>query len=150
MIRNYLLMAFRNIRREKLFTALNVIGLSLGIAATLLIIQYVKYENSFDTFHDRANDIYRIQYNGWQNGQLSFESAVAVPMSASSLKENFAEVEEFTRFLQSSGIISYEKAGQEPISFREEQAFFANTSLFKVFDFLLIAGKKQNEEPSSN
>jgi len=54
-------MAFRNIRREKLFTALNVIGLSLGIAATLLIIQYVKYENSFDTFHDRANDIYRIQ-----------------------------------------------------------------------------------------
>lgn len=143
MIRNYLLMAFRNFSREKLFTFLNVMGLSLGITATLLIVQYVKYEKSFDSFHSRANDIYRIQYNGWQNGQISFESAVAVPMSSSALKENFSEVKEFTRFLPTSGVISFEKSGQEPISFREERMFFADTSLFKVFDFNLIKGSDQ-------
>lgn len=143
MIHNYFLMAFRNFSREKLFTFLNIMGLSLGITATLLIVQYVKYEKSFDSFHSRANDIYRIQYNGWQNGQISFESAVAVPMSASALKDNFSEVEEFTRFLPTSGVISYKKTGQEPISFREERAFFADTSLFKVFDFILIEGSEQ-------
>jgi putative ABC transport system permease protein len=93
MIRNYIKIAFRSFRKQKSYTLLNVIGLSLGMAASLLIIQYVKYERSFDAFHSRANDIYRIQYNGWQNGQLNFESAVAVPASAAALKANFPEVE---------------------------------------------------------
>src|SRR5688572_15308272 len=99
MIRNYITIAFRNFRTQKSYTFLNVIGLSLGMAASLLIMQYVKYEKSFDSFHSRAKDIYRIQYNGWQNGILNFESAVAVPAAPAALKNNFAEVEAFTRFL---------------------------------------------------
>jgi putative ABC transport system permease protein len=51
MIRNYIKIAFRNFTRQKSYTLLNVIGLSIGMAASLLIIQYVKYERSFDTFH---------------------------------------------------------------------------------------------------
>ncbi|HTE31538.1 MAG TPA: ABC transporter permease [Chryseolinea sp.] len=140
MIHNYIVIALRNFRREKAYTFLNVIGLSLGMAASLLIIQYVKYERSFDTFHARANDIYRIQYNGWQNGQLSFESAVAVPAVGPALKQNFPEVEEYTRFRPVSGVITYKQPGKEPISFREERAQFADTSIFKVFDFRLVTG----------
>jgi hypothetical protein len=140
MIRNYVTIAFRNFRRQKSYTLLNVIGLSLGMAASLLIIQYVKYERSFDTFHSRAKDIYRIQYNGWQNGQLNFESAVAVPAVGPALKNNFPEVEEYTRFLPFRGIITYEKPGEERITFREERAQFADTSVFKVFDFKLVNG----------
>ena len=60
MIRNYILVAFRNFQRQKSYTLLNIVGLSLGLAASLLIFQYVKYERSFDTFHSRAKDIYRI------------------------------------------------------------------------------------------
>ena len=78
MISNYLKSALRNFLRHKSFTALNIIGLSLGIASSLLILQYVKYERSFDTFHSKANDIYRIQYNGYQSGKLRFECAAAV------------------------------------------------------------------------
>ena len=70
MIKNYIKVAFRNFQRQAAFTALNVIGLSVGMAASLLILQYVKYERSFDSFHSRAEDIYRIQYNVWHNGQL--------------------------------------------------------------------------------
>ncbi|MGD1959512.1 MAG: ABC transporter permease [Fulvivirga sp.] len=150
MIRNYVLIAFRNFRKERLFSLLNLAGLSLGITATLLIVQYVKYERSFDAFHSRADDIYRIQYNGWQNGQISFESAVSVPMSAAALKENFSEVEQFTRFLPTSGIISYEKPGETPISFREERAFFADTSLFRVFDFDLLVGDTKSTLKGTN
>jgi putative ABC transport system permease protein len=142
MIRNYFKIAFRNFAKQKSYTLLNVIGLSAGMAASLLIIQYVKYERSFDTFHSRANDIYRIQYNGWQNGKLNFESAVAVPAAASALKANFAEVEAYTRFLPINGTITYEKPGAEPVTFREERAQYADTSFFKVFDFRLISGNE--------
>jgi putative ABC transport system permease protein len=140
MITNYIKIAFRNFRKQKVYTFLNVIGLSIGMAASLLIIQYVKYERSFDSFHSRAKDIYRIQYNGWQNGKLNYESAVAVPAASASLKNNFPEVEEYTRFLPVSGVLQYEKPGEEPVTFREEKAFFADTSVFKVFDFSMLQG----------
>ncbi len=143
MIRNYVKITFRNFIRQKSYTLLNVIGLSIGMAASLLIIQYVKYERSFDTFHSRAKDIYRIQYNGWQNGQLNFESAVAVPMVGPALKNNFPEVEEYTRFLPFHGVITYEKSGEEPLSFREDRVQFADTMIFKVFDFRLLQGNSK-------
>jgi putative ABC transport system permease protein len=143
MIRNYVIIAFRNFWRQKSYTALNIIGLSLGMAASLLIIQYVKYERSFDKFHSRAADIYRIQYNGWQDGQLNFESAVAVPAASAALKNNFPEVEAYTRFLPVSGILSYERPGEEPLSFRENRGHFADTSMFKVFDFKLVSGNER-------
>ena len=140
MIRNYIKIAFRNFSKQKSYTLLNVIGLSAGMAASLLIMQYVKYERSFDSFHSRAQDIYRIQYNGWQNGKLNFESAVAVPAVGPALKNNFPEVEAYTRFLPIKGTVSYIKPGEEPITFREERAQYADTSLFKVFDFKLVQG----------
>jgi putative ABC transport system permease protein len=140
MILSYITVAFRNFQRQKSYTLLNIIGLSLGMAASLLIFQYVKYERSFDTFHSRAKDIYRIQYNGWQNGKLNYESAVAVPAASAALKDNFPEVEEYTRFLPLSGVLMYERPGEEPIAFREEKALFADTMMFKVFDFKLLQG----------
>lgn len=144
MIHNYIQIAFRNFLRQKFYTILNIVGLSLGLAASLLIIEYVKYERSFDRFHSRAEDIYRIQYNLWKNGVLNFESAVAVPAVGPALKENFPEVKEYTRFLPTgSVVIAYEKPGEDPISFREEDGQFADTSIFKVFDFKLIHGDQK-------
>ena len=143
MVRNYIKIALRNFVRQKSYTMLNIIGLSLGMAASLLIIQYVKYERSFDTFHSRANDIYRIQYNGWQNGKPNFESAVAVPAASAALKNNFPEVEEYTRLLPIRRIIKYEKSGQDPISFREDKGFYADTSFMKIFSFNLAQGDEQ-------
>jgi putative ABC transport system permease protein len=140
MIHNYLTVAFRNFSRQKSYTMLNIVGLSLGMAASLFITQYVKYERSFDAFHSRANDIYRIQYNGWHNGQLNFESAVAVPAVGPALKNNFPEVEAYTRFLPLNGVLAYEKSGEQPLAFRENRGHFADTSLFKVFDFKLAQG----------
>ena len=89
MLSNYVKVAFRSFQKQGVFTALNVIGLSVGMAASLLILQYVKYERSFDAFHSRAEDIYRIQYNVWHNGRINFESAAAVPAVRSGLEEQF-------------------------------------------------------------
>ena len=57
MIKNYLIIALRSFFKHKTFTFLNILGLSLGMVASLLILQYVKYERSYDTFHSKAKDI---------------------------------------------------------------------------------------------
>ncbi len=140
MIRNYLTSAIRNFLRHKSFTLLNVIGLSLGIAASLLILQYVKYERSFDRFHAKAQDIYRVQYNGYQSGKLRFECAAAVPAVGPALKDNFPEVKQFTRLYPVSGVVSYESPDRGLISFREEKMQITDPAVFEVFDFRLTKG----------
>jgi len=142
MIKNYLTIALRSFLKHKTFTFLNVIGLSLGMVASLLILQYVKYERSYDTFHSKATDIYRVQYNQWQNGKLRFECAAAVPAVGPALKNNFPEVKRFTRLFPVSGIASYESPTRGVISFREEKMQIADSSVFEVFDIDLLTGDK--------
>jgi putative ABC transport system permease protein len=140
MIRNYLLIALRSFLKHRTFTFLNITGLSLGLVASLLILQYVKYEKSFDTFHSRASDIYRIEYDYWQNGKLRFECAAAVPAVGPALKNNFPEVERFTRLYPIDGIVSYESPENGLIAHREMKIHITDTSVFKVFDFKLLKG----------
>jgi putative ABC transport system permease protein len=140
MIRNYFTAALRNFLKHKSFTFLNVIGLSLGLAASLLILQFVKYERSFDTFHTNAADIYRVQYNGYQSGKLNFECAAAVPAVGPALKNNFPEVKKFTRLYPISGVISYESPENGLISFREQKMQITDPAVFEVFDFKLLKG----------
>jgi len=143
MIRNYLLTAVRSFFRNRSFTLLNVLGLTIGTVASLLILQYVKYERSYDAFHSHAKDIYRIQYNQWQNGKLRFECAAAVPAVGPALKNNFPEVRRFTRLFPVSGIVSYE--GPNGIkAFREEKMQVTDSSVFDVFDFDLVKGSKMD------
>lgn len=142
MIKNYLVIALRSFLKHKSFTILNVIGLSLGMVASLLILQYVKYERSYDTFHSKASDVYRIQYNQWQSGKLRFECAAAVPAVGPALKNNFPEVKAFTRLFPVSGIASYESPDRGVISFREEKMQITDPAVFDVFDFKLLKGDK--------
>jgi len=143
MIKNYFKTAFRNFFKHKSFTFLNVIGLSLGMVASLLIIQYVKYERSFDAFHSKAEDIYRVQYNGWNNGKLRFECAAAVPAVGPALKNNFPEVKRFTRLFPVSGVVSYESPDKGLVSFLEEKMQITDSSVFEIFDFKLLKGNQQ-------
>lgn len=142
MIRNYLLTALRSFLKHRTFTFLNVTGLTIGLVASLLILQYVKYEKSYDRFHSRASDIYRVEYDYWQNGKLRFECAAAVPAVGPALKNNFPEVERFTRLFPVNGIISYDSPENGLIAHREEKMQITDSSVFKVFDFKLISGNE--------
>ena len=75
MIKNYLKIAFRNLLRNKLFSALNILGLVIGMVASLLILQYVRFEMSYDSFFKNAENIYRISVNDYQDGRLVQQSA---------------------------------------------------------------------------
>ncbi len=140
MLTNYFKIAFRSFTKHKTFTLLNILGLALGMAASLLILQYVKYESSYDTFHSNANSIYRIQYNQYQNGNLTFECAAAVPAVGPALNDNFEEVKQFTRLFPVSGVVAYRDSDLGEISFREEKMQIADPAIFEVFDFKLLKG----------
>ena len=150
MIKNYITIAFRNFLRHKSFTFLNVLGLSLGLAASLLILQYVKYEKSYDTFHTNAENIYRVQYNVYQNNQLTIECAAAVPAVGPALKNNFPEVKQFTRLFPFSGTVNYRSTGGEDVTFREEKMQITDPAVFEVFDFKLIQGSTETSLEGPN
>lgn len=140
MLINYFKIAFRSFTKHKTFTLLNILGLALGMAASLLILQYVKYETSYDSFHSNSKRIYRIQYNQYQNGNLTFECAAAVPAVGPALKDNFEEVRQFTRLYPVSGVVTYRSSNLGEISFREEKMQIADPAVFEIFDFKLLKG----------
>src|ERR1700733_8649089 len=137
MVKNYFTSALRNFLKHRAFTFLNVLGLSLGLAASLLILQFVKYERSYDRFNSKADQIYRVQYNGYSNGKKNFECAAAVPAVGPAFKNNFPEVVKFTRLYPVSGVVSYASPEKGLISFREEKMQITDPAMFDVFDFRL-------------
>lgn len=143
MLRNYFTVAFRHLAQKKVFTLISVLGLAIGIAASLLIIHYVRYELSYDDFHQEADRIYRVQYNYYQNGKLTFECAAAVPAVGPAMKDNFPEIVEFARFFPISGIITYINERGEPVSFREKKLQIASPSALTMFSFPLVAGNPE-------
>lgn len=144
MIKSYFLSALRNFYKNKGFSFLNVLGLGLGIASSLLIIQYVQYERSYDSFNSKSERIYRIQYNSYQNGEVNFKCAAAVPAAGPAMKENFNEVEEFVRMLPTGAVISYQHPVQGIMSFREENNVqVTESSIFNIFDVEFISGNPE-------
>lgn len=144
MIKNYLLSALRNFRKNKGFSFLNVLGLALGIASSLLIIQYVRYELSYDKFNSNSERIYRMQYNNYRNGVVNFECAAAVPASGPTMKENFSEVEDVVRMLPSGGVLTYDHPAQGKISYREVNNIqVTEPSIFNIFDIELVTGNPE-------
>ncbi|MEE9460988.1 MAG: ABC transporter permease, partial [Bacteroidales bacterium] len=133
---NYLLSAFRNIIKNKAFSILNLLGLSVGIAACLLLLQYVFYEHSFDKSHKDSKNIYRVRYDGYRNGELMFACAAAVPAVGPAMKDNFPEVLEYSWAFPDDGIITT----GENISFRERKFQVATPSFLKMFDWGLVQG----------
>jgi putative ABC transport system permease protein len=98
MIRNYLLVALRNILRNKLFSAVNIFGLAFGICSALLIFLWVNDELQYDHFHDRSNRLYRVMENQqYTDGQRYTFSATPAPM-APFIKEKYPEIEKASRF----------------------------------------------------
>jgi len=135
MFRSYLLVAFRNLLRNRISSIVNILGLAIGMAAFVLIIQYVRFELSYDNFHEKENHIFRIQQDRYDKGKLSTQWAAGSPAVGQALYENFDEVENFTRFQKINGVFSY---GDR--KFREEEIYMADTSFFEIFSFRMLSG----------
>jgi putative ABC transport system permease protein len=148
MLKNYMIVAFRNCVRHKGITIFNIIGLSLGLAASLLILQFISYETSYDKFHENSENIYRVTYNYFEKGQKKIQSATAVPAIGYILKRNFPEVMEMARatreFLEYCAI----SIGRDD-NFRESRILMVNPAFLTMMNFPMVKGdpKKVLSEP---
>jgi putative ABC transport system permease protein len=148
MFKNYLKIAFRNISQHKGYSFINIFGLAVGLAALVLILLYVQYEFSFDRYHEKADQIYRIAIKwGEFFGEDTTESVLTPMPLAPTLKAEFPEVLSAVR-VQSYGetAVSY---GEK--NFLEKRFFFADPDILKIFSFPLLQGDPETalKDPNS-
>jgi len=96
MFKNYIRIAWRTIWRSRGLSMINIAGLSLGLATTLLIVLFIRHETGYDSFHKNAANIVRVVFNGRMQGGEIHEANV-MPMVAPTLKMDFPEVEDAVR-----------------------------------------------------
>lgn len=127
--------------------AINIIGLLLGISASIMILLFVKYEASYDTYHANFSDIYRIRYISHKNGEIDMNSVLASPPMGNAIMSTFPEVKDFTRiFTQHDCIFEVEQK-----KFEVKDVAYVDNSIFTIFTIPLIIGDAQSclEEPNS-
>jgi putative ABC transport system permease protein len=134
MIKNYLKIAFRNLWRHKGFSFINIMGLAVSMTACFLIFLYVQFELSYDAFHSKAPNIYRLVTDVKTPSETIHAGITNWPF-APNIKADFPEVASFVRMNQSSLLIR-----KEDKKFQEDRTLFADSTFFRVFDFKLIEG----------
>jgi putative ABC transport system permease protein len=146
MLKNYIKTAFRSLRKNKGFTAINILGLALGLATCLLIVLYVVDELSYDRYNAKANRIYRVNED-LKLGDNNVLYAVCMPPLAKTLKSEYPYVENAVR-LKNAGT-SHVKKGN--VNMSENRIVFADPSLFDVFTLPMINGNPASAlaEPNS-
>jgi putative ABC transport system permease protein len=136
MIKNYFKIGWRNIKRQKAYAAINILGLAIGIAACLLILQYVSFELSYEDFHAKKDRIYRVRQDRYDNGKLSTQWAAGAYAVGNTFKEAIPEIEDYVKVVSNGQVIA--DVNNQPLKF--EKVFFASGSFFNIFTYSLLAG----------
>jgi putative ABC transport system permease protein len=146
MFRNYLKVALRNMWKNKAFSAINIAGLSVGLAVCLLIVLYVKDESSYDKYNSQSENIYRLDADLSFNG-TQFTSAESPAPLAPTLMKDYPQVAQYTR-LRNFGDILIKKDNQ---NIPNHNAVFADSTFFQVFSIPMIKGNRLTalNEPNS-
>jgi len=138
MLNNYFIISWRNLLKNKTFSAINIIGLAIGLAACLFIVQFVTFELSFDSFNEKLDRTYRVTNDRFQNGKLIQHGTIMYPTIGAAMAKDFAEIEEHTR-LMPAGVLNV-KIGDK--NFRGDRCYFADEKFFSVFSFKMLAGNR--------
>nr|WKN37786.1 ABC transporter permease [Tunicatimonas sp. TK19036] len=140
MQKNYFKIILRNVRKQKLYAVLNIIGLAVGLTVCLLIGLYVQDDLSYDRFHQDGDQIYRVDMSFiWGDTDERFGSTP--PPVASMLQENFPEIASAVR-IYPPGLLffSLDDEGQQVRSFEEERALAVDSTFFNVFTVNTLKG----------
>ena len=139
MLRNYFLVALRNIKKRKSFTLINTLGLTVGMTVCLLILTYARYEMSYDRFHPKADDIYRVTVDMYNGEAFQVADAQCYPAAGKMAKEDFPEIEEYA-MARNIGRFLFKKGEQ---AFNEDQAYLVNPGWLTVFDWQMVRGDRE-------
>ena len=136
MLRNYLLIALRNIFRQKGYSIINITGLAIGIMSCLLILLYVADELSYDRFNEKGDRIYRLLFRYTSPNGESFNHAIGPYRLADELAARYPEIEEAVRLSFPSPM----ELRNGEIEFVEDNVMLADSNIFKVFSIDLVSG----------
>jgi putative ABC transport system permease protein len=139
MLTTYYKLALRNMRKSPLFTGLNVLGLSVGLAVSLLLFMHVRQELTFDQYHRKTNRIHRVMINAFWNPEEPVTLATAPNVVGPAAKEAIPAVEQFARILHHDfGVSAFINTGTN--QFIEENVSWADPGLVDIFDIPTVAG----------
>ena len=136
MIKNYLKVAWRNIWKNKVFSAINIIGLSVGMASCIIILLFVAFEKSFDNFHTK--NIYRLNEVQTIGTEETQKVALSMFPMGPTLRQEFPEIKNFTRIRWNQ---KYQLTKDNKKLF-VPQVFFVDSTFLKMFDFAMIRGDR--------
>jgi len=142
MIRNYIKTAWRSLLRNKSYAAINITGLAIGIAACLLIFLIVKFETSFDNFHKKKDQIYRIITATPGPNGIDYQSGVPLP-TAEALRLDFPQLKQVTEMMRDECHFTLNHSGLATKKFKEKNTVYIEPNFFNVFDFGWLAGDKK-------
>lgn len=143
MFKNYLKIAFRHIKRQKMYSFINIAGLTLGLTVSILILLYIKYELSYDEYHKNADRIYRL---GAIYSSDKTRRSAAVPAQVSPrLKESFSEIESSVRIFPFAGTVKFKNF------LNRRSIFYSEPDIFDIFSFPILYGSNKSalNEPFS-
>jgi len=133
MLKNYFTIAWRNLKKNKIFSVINIMGLTIGIAVCMLIYLYILNEFGFDRFHAKKDRIFRVM-RGFDKGEAPVPY-LSGPYATALLADYPQDIKRAVRVMPSNGLISV-----DTISFREKHIFITDPDFFQLFSFPLIKG----------
>src|SRR5450432_2393726 len=146
MLKNYFTIAWRNLRRHKLYSAINIVGLAIGMTACIVIMLFVYNENSFDSMHSK--NIYRLNEVQKFPGMIASQKvALSMFPMGPTLKNEFPEIKNFTRVNWQE---KYQMTYQEKRVYLPEM-YFVDSTFLQMFDFELLKGNRATvlQKPNS-
>ena len=139
MFKNLLKISIRNIIKDKTYSIINILGLTIGITCSLYLMMYILHELSYDRYHKNADNIYRIISN-IKEPDNAFTWAVAQIPLADELRENYPEVKNVVRFIRTDRTL-YKNGDQQ---FYEEEFFRADSTVFDMFTLRVYLRRSQH------
>src|SRR6476660_4419768 len=112
MFKNYLKTAIRNLKRNKSYAIINVLGLTVGVAASLLIFLVIQYETSFDNFHNKKNSIYRLNTEFHTQDGVSYSDGISFPVPPA-LRMDFPQIKEVASIFKNGNQITIEQSDKQ-------------------------------------
>lgn len=146
MIQNYFKIAWRNLRRNKIFSAINILGLSVGLSVCTLLSLYIWQETHYDNYHPHVDRLYQVGTIEQVRGK-EFRFQGCPNMLAGLMKQQFPEVEATARICPLLGdernLIQYRKPGGAQSAFYEEKGFMADSGFFQLFKYNFVEGRPE-------
>jgi putative ABC transport system permease protein len=137
MIKNYFKLVFKNLRKQKIFSLINILGLTVGVTCCLMIFLFVKHEFSFDDFHQNGKDIYRLARVAEAKGdKVSHHIAWVSGPYAAALRTDYPDaIKKTVRVMPDNDLFTYNNIG-----FNEKKVYITDSNFFDFFNFPLLQG----------